>query len=572
MAETPNAQSPEVMSFDDAYQAVCGPGTLFEVGDGEVGGVAMKVFVHAPPNLGALFGLAAAREDEFLVYEDERWTMPELLALAGRIGHLLVDSYGVSKGDRVALAMRNYPEWIAGFIAITSIGGVAVPLNAWWQTDELEYAVADSGSQVILADEERLERLMAADADSAIHGAKIVLARASGELPPGVDSLEASLTDGATMPLVDVGPDDNVTILYTSGTTGNPKGAVSTHRAVVHALMCFGARGQVGALTEPPEDAEAVAAETPVFMLSVPLFHVTGLVPVMLGSILSGAKLIMTHRWDPDRALALIAREGVTNFVGVPTMSWDLLEAPTWGEHDISTLRSVGGGGAPMPPELVKRIDENFPRGRPGLGYGMTETNAYGPQNSGRDFLAKPTSTGRTIPVMEMRITDPDGNVLPNGETGELWFKGPSLISGYWNRPEDTAETIVDGWLRSGDIGTIDDEGFVYVSDRAKDMVLRGGENIYCIEVEAAIYEHPAVYEAAVYGIPDERLGEDLACHVMVREGQTLDPTELQAFLAERLAKFKVPGRVAVVTESLPRNASGKILKRQLRDEVSAEL
>jgi long-chain acyl-CoA synthetase len=202
----------------------------------------------------------------------------------------------------------------------------------------------------------------------------------------------------------------------------------------------------------------------------------------------------------------------------------------------------------------------------------MTETNAYGPQNSGRDFLAKPTSTGRTIPVMEMRITDADGNVLPNGETGELWFKGPSLISEYWNRPEATAETIVDGWLRSGDLGTIDDEGFVYVSDRAKDMVLRGGENIYCIEVEAAIYEHPAVYEAAVYGVPDERLGEDLACHIMVRDGHTLEPAELQAFLAERLAKYKIPSRVALVNESLPRNGAGKILKRQLRDEVAAEL
>ncbi len=560
------------MSYDAACEAVCGPGTMFEVSEGEIDGVATQLFTHAPPNLGSLFGLAAAREDEFVVYEDERWTMPKMLAVAGQIGHMLVDKYQVSKGDRVALAMRNYPEWIAGFAAITSVGAVAVPLNAWWQTDELEFAVDDSGSRIILADEERLVRLMAAGEGSAIKQAKIVVVRATADLPDGVDSLEASLVEGATMPLVEVGPDDDVTILYTSGTTGNPKGAVSTHRAVVHALMCFAARAQVGELTDPAEDQAVAEAEARVVMLSVPLFHVTGLVPVMLGSFIGGAKMVMTHRWDPDRALELIARERVTNFVGVPTMSWDLLEAPSWGEHDVSSLRSIGGGGAPMPPELVKRIDDNFPKGRPGLGYGMTETNAYGPQNSGNAFVANPTSTGRTIPVMQMRITDPDGNELPNGETGELWFKGPPLIKGYWNRPEATAETIVDGWLRSGDIGRIDDEGFVYVSDRVKDMVLRGGENIYCIEVEAAIYEHPAVYEAAVYGIPDERLGEDLACHVMVKEGHTLDPAELQKFLGERLAKFKVPGRVALVSESLPRNASGKILKRQLRDEVSAEL
>ncbi len=562
------------MSYPDACAAVCGPGTMFEITEAEVDGSTSKLFVHAPPSVGALFGLAAMREDEFIVYEDERWTMPEVLALAGRIGHLLVETYGVNKGDRIAIAMRNYPDWIAAFVAITSVGAVAVPLNAWWQTDELSYALGDSGSRIVFADEERLGRLLAEGTDGHIDlsDTTVLVVRSTSE--PGGDAIavESVLPDEATMPLVEVLPDDNVTILYTSGTTGNPKGAVSTHRAVVHALMCFAARAQVGALCEPDPDADPENPAPVAFMLSVPLFHVTGLVPVMLGSFISGARLIITHRWDPERALELIEREGVTNFVGVPTMSWDLLESPSFAERDVSSLRSIGGGGAPMPPELVKRIDENFSKGRPGLGYGMTETNAYGPQNSGQDFLDHPTSTGRTIPIVDMRVTDAEGNPLPNGETGELWFRGPMLISGYWNRPEATAETIVDGWLRSGDIGSIDDEGFVYVSDRAKDMVLRGGENIYCIEVEAAIYEHPAVYEAAVYGIPDERLGEDLACHVMVKQGHTLEAGELQQFLGERLAKFKVPARVALVTESLPRNGAGKILKRQLRDEVSAQL
>jgi long-chain acyl-CoA synthetase len=251
-------------------------------------------------------------------------------------------------------------------------------------------------------------------------------------------------------------------------------------------------------------------------------------------------------------------------------MSWDLLEAPTFAQRDTSSLRSVGGGGAPMPPELVKRIDDNFSQGRPGLGYGMTETNAYGPQNAGDDFIANPTSTGRPVPIMDLRVTDTEGNELPQRETGEIWFRGPMLIRGYWNQPEATADTLVDGWLRSGDIGRIDDEGFVYVSDRAKDMVLRGGENIYSAQIEAAIYEHPAVYEAAVYGIPHERLSEELACHVMVKPGRTLDAAELQRFLGERLAKFEVPTTISIVTEQLPRNASGKILKRNLRDSVVA--
>lgn len=556
-------------SFAEACAAVCAPGTMFEIGEADVFGVATKVFVHAPPNIRALFALAGAREDDFIVYEDERWTMPQVLAQAGQIGALLADTYGVQKGDRVAIAMRNFPEWISTFVAITSIGAVAVPLNAWWQTDELVFAIEDSGSNVVVADEDRLRRMEAA-AEGEI-AAKVIVVRATGDVPEGVAKLDDVLVEGATMPEVDIDADENVTILYTSGTTGRPKGAVSTHRALLNSLMAFAARAAVGAVREPAPATTTSETETfpTAFMLPVPLFHVTGLVPVMLGSFVSGAKLVMTHRWDPDRALELIERERVTNFVGVPTMSWDLLEAPTFADRDTSSLKSVGGGGAPMPPELVKRIEDNFSSGRPGLGYGMTETNAYGPQNAGDDFLAKPTSTGRPVPIMDLKVTDPEGNTLATGETGEIWFKGPNLIRGYWNRPDATAETIVDGWLRTGDLGRIDDEGFVFISDRAKDMVLRGGENIYSAEVEAAIYEHPAVYECAVYGVPHERLGEEVAAHVMVKAGHDLDAGELQRFMGARVANFKVPSIITLVTEPLPRNASGKILKRDLREQHS---
>lgn len=562
------------MSFPEACAAVCAPGTMFEITETEVRGVPTKVFAGTPPNITALFQLAAARESEFIVYEDERWTMPQVLDLAGRIGSALVEEWGVAKGDRVALAMRNYPEWIASYVAIVSVGGVVVPLNAWWQRDELWFAIVDSGSRVVLADDERLERIIggpAADSDvdpSGLGEVAMIAVRSTADLPDGVRRLEDALVDGATMPAVDIAPDDDISIMYTSGTTGRPKGAVSTHRAVLSALLAFAARAAVGALTEPDEEGDEPAL--PVFMLCVPLFHVTGLVPVMLGSFVSGAKLVMTHRWDPERALELIEAERVTNFVGVPTMSWDLLESPSFAARDTSSLRSVGGGGAPMPPELVQRIEDNFSKGRPGLGYGMTETNAYGPQNAGTDFVENPTSTGRTIPLMDVRVTDLDGNELPAGETGEIWFRGPMLISGYWNRPDATADTIQDGWLRTGDIGRIDEQGFVYVSDRAKDMVLRGGENIYCSEVENAIYEHPSVYEAAVYGVPHDRLGEELACHVMVKPGASLEATELQQFLGERIAKFKVPTIITIVDDSLPRNASGKILKRELRDSLTS--
>ncbi|WP_394944095.1 class I adenylate-forming enzyme family protein [uncultured Ilumatobacter sp.] len=560
------------MTFQEACAAVCAPGSMFEIQETEVLGQTSKVFAGTPPNIRSLFELAALRTDEFIIFENERWTMPQVLKLAGQIGHLLVNGLGVTKGDRVAIAMRNYPEWIAAFVAISSVGAVVVPMNAWWVTDELVFALEDSGSKVVIADAERLQRMQ--DAAPGAIDAKVIVARATGELPDGVLNLDEAVAqlDDATMPDADIDPDDDMTILYTSGTTGRPKGAVSTHRAVLSALIAFAARAAVGAVREPedPATVEEGGAPQTAFMLCVPLFHVTGLVPVMLGSFVSGAKLVMTYKWEPNRALELIEQERVTNFVGVPTMSWDLLEAETFAERDTSSLRSVGGGGAPMPPELVKRIDENFQRGRPGLGYGMTETNAYGPQNAGDDFVNNPKSTGRPVPIMDVKVTDLEGNDLAVGETGEIWFRSPSLIRGYWNRPEATAETIVDGWLRSGDIGRLDNEGFVYVSDRAKDMILRGGENIYCAEVEATIYEHPAVYEAAVYGIPNERLGEELACHVMVKGGVTLDAGDLQKFVGERLAKFKVPTVITIVNESLPRNASGKILKRDLRDALIA--
>jgi long-chain acyl-CoA synthetase len=274
------------------------------------------------------------------------------------------------------------------------------------------------------------------------------------------------------------------------------------------------------------------------------------------------------YKWDPARALELIERERVTQFVGVPTQAWDLLECPDFATRDTSSLVAVGGGGAPAPPELVRRVDRSFRAARPTLGYGMTETNAYGPGNSGADYLRKPTSCGRVVPTMALRVTDADGRVLGPGEVGEIWFRGAHLIRGYWNRPEATAETIVDGWLRSGDIGRIDEEGFVYVQDRAKDMVLRAGENVYCAEVEAALYEHPDVYEAAVFGVPHERLGEEVAAAVVAKPGRTIDPEALRAFLAGHLAGFKIPSRVEIRAEPLPRNPAGKILKRDLRDAL----
>ena len=554
------------MTYEEAVAEVCGPGQRFEVGDTVVDGIDYKVFVNAPGSIRDLFAPARGVDRTFLVYEDERWSFGEVMAGADALGAALVERYGVKKGDRVAIAMRNYPEWIVSFAGILSVGAISVSLNAWWTEDELDYALEDSGATVLIADHERVER---AHKSTERLGIRVVAVRHGESTFANVDRWSDVVVPGTPLPEVEIGPDDDATILYTSGTTGHPKGAVSTHRAVIHALFGFGCRAAVEARRNPPAPraADAPAPNPPTFILIVPLFHVTGCVSVMMSCFISQLKLVIMYKWDPDKALEQIEKEKVTNFVGVPTQSWDLMESPRFKDFDTSSLVSVGGGGAPAPPELVKRVSSNFARGGPAIGYGMTETNAYGPQNAGADYLSHPTSTGRATPILQIEVRDPEtAAALAPGQPGEIWFKGPNLIRGYWGKPEATAETIVDGWLRSGDIGRIDDEGFVYVEDRAKDMVLRAGENVYSAEVEAAIYEHPAVHEAAVFGLPHERLGEEVAAVVLPKAGQPLTAQELTEFLRPRLAGYKIPSRIAVVSEPLPRNPAGKFLKRELRD------
>ena len=558
-------------TFEEALAQTTAPGELFETQLRELGGVEYRAFVHAPKTLLDVFAMARGSDKPFLVYEDETWTFTEVLDEACALGHALVHDLGVRPGDRVGIAMRNLPEWIVGFCAVLSVGAVSVSFNAWWTEEELEYAVDDAGCAVMLCDPERMAR---AAGPCARRGVPLVVTRTDrgAALPEGVRRWGDVVAARGAMPEVAVDGEDDATILYTSGTTGFPKGAVSTHRSICQSLMAFACNGALQGIVRGPRDPDAPAANPPCFILIVPLFHVTGCVPVMLSCFGAQLKLVMQRRWDPDQALELIERHRVTAFVGVPTQSWDLLESPRFGEFDTSSLVSVGGGGAPAPPRLVERIEGSFSKGRPGIGYGMTETNAFGPGNSGDDYVKRPTSTGRAhTSILDVEIRDEALARVPTGERGEIWMKGPNLFRGYWRNPEATAEVLVDGWLRSGDIGRVDDEGFLYVEDRAKDMVLRAGENVYSAEVEAAIYEHPAVYEAAVFGVPHERLGEEVACVVVLKPGAALTVAELQEHLAAHLAVFKIPTKVWFATEPLPRNPAGKFLKRELRDAYLAE-
>ena len=554
-------------SYEEAIAQITGPGSPFEISEAVIRGERLRVFKNTPPSLRSLWDLARTRGDQtFLVYEDESWSWAEAMRHVDALAAALVQRFRIAPGDRVSIAMRNYPEWIIAFAAITSVGGVAVSLNAWWTADETDYGLRDSGSRVLIADPERLERAAATLADAGI-GAIAVRSK-NATLPAGAVRYEDAVVLGTPMPAVAIDPHADATILYTSGTTGRPKGAVSTHHAVLSALLCFGCQATVRNLLTPETDTQRKYPTS--FILAVPLFHVTGCVAVMLSCVAAGCKLVIMHKWNAERALELIERERITNFVGVPTMSWDLLESPDFARRDTSSLKAVGGGGAPAPPELVRRIDRGFRNAGPGIGYGMTETNAYGPQNAGPEYLRRPTSCGRTVPVVEIRVTDESGTPLAPGEVGEIWFRGPNLIRGYWNRPEATAETIVDGLaaqrrprphrrrrlpLRRGPR-----QG--HGAARGRERVLRGGRgrDLRAPRRVRGGRVRPAARAARRGG----RGG------VYLKPGAQLAADELQAHVRERLAGFKVPSIVEFASAPLPRNASGKILKRQIRDELAA--
>jgi long-chain acyl-CoA synthetase len=555
------------LSIADADRQLTAPGQAFETVEVDVRGVATRVWKGTPPTLGAI--LAASRgygDAPFLVYEDERLSYADHHRRAVRLAHVLRDDLGVRTGDRVAIAMRNYPESIA-FWAAAAAGAVVVPLNAWWTADELAYGLADSGAVVVFCDAEREARL--AESWAGLGELRtVVVARPDGVPAAGhVDfaTLVGDAPADGEAPETGVGPDDDATIFYTSGTTGRPKGALGTHRNICTnpmSLIYVTVRNATRAGRDPAGGGPNA------ILLSVPLFHATGCHSILVTNALTGGKIVMMRRWDPARALELIERERITTFGGVPAMVMQVLDHPDFDARDTSSVKSVSYGGAPAPPDLVRRIGAHFPTSLPSNGYGLTETSSLTAMNQGDDYVARPDSVGPPVPVVDVLVVDPGGEAVPTGEVGELWIRGPNVIKGYWHRPEETAATFADGWLHTGDIARLDDDGFIYIVDRAKDMLIRGGENVYCVEIETVLHDHPAVADAAVIGIPHDILGEEVGAVVALRAGPTVDEAGLQAWVGARLAAFKVPVRIWFVEGPLPRNPAGKILKRQLRDEL----
>jgi long-chain acyl-CoA synthetase len=568
------AKSWPAMSIERAHQLMTAPGSAFEIEQRVIRGVPLRVWKNAPATMREVFLVGRSHgAATFLVYEDDRATF-EGFARAALVLAERLQQQGVVKGDRVAIAMRNVPEWPVAYFAALLVGAIATPLNAWGTGNELEFGLSDSGAKVAIVDAERWDRIEP-HLPQCPALERVFVARVKGLVSNPVATPLSDVIGPVNgwsdlpqrpMPAVPLDPEDDATIFYTSGTTGRQKGALGTHRASISTVMAssFSAQRNFWRKGEPipkPEDRKFQRA----VLLAIPFFHTTGCQAILCAAVYGGTKIVCLHRWDVEQAMGLIERERCTQAGGVPTIAWQIIEHPERHKYDLSSLESVSYGGAPASPELVRRIKEVFPLSAPGLGWGMTETSATFSSHGGEDYVRKPDSSGPALPICDMKIADDDGHALPPGKVGELWARGPNVVKGYWNNPEATAATFVDGWVRTGDLGYMDEEAFLFIVDRKKDMLIRGGENIYCTEVEDALYAHPAVMDAGVVGRSHRTLGEEPVAAVTLKPGQSVSEAELRAFVGERLAAFKVPVVIHFHAGMLPRNVNGKLIKPEIK-------
>lgn len=567
------------LGLAEATMRLTQPGTLFEIDTAEIDGRTLKVWKNAPPTLVHTFLAGRANGAKtFIVYEDERVSF-EAFARAALAFAAELKASGVVAGDRVAIAMRNLPEWPVAFFGAALLGAIVTPLNAWWSAEELAFGLKDSGSKVVVVDAERLALLQPALDDlpdlQRVFASRMKTAPTDAHVTMlesviGASGDWVSLPEGI-MPGVAIDTEDAATIFYTSGTTGLPKGALGTHRNAGCSLVAglFSLSRSYVRRGEAPPQVDANAPQK-VSLVSIPFFHTTGCNAILLPALVIGQKLVCQRRFDAAKALMLIERERITSIGGVPTVVIQLLQHPDRAKYDLSSLELVSYGGAAAPPALVGEIAAKT-TGLPGSGWGMTETSAVHTHHLGEDYLNRPDSCGPPIPVGAIKIVDPDGAEVPTGSVGELLAFGPNIVRRYWNRPEETAQTFVDGWVRTGDLARVDDEGFCFIVDRKKDIIIRGGENIYCQEVEAILFQYPGVAEVALVARPHPVLGEEPVAFVSLAPGHTIDVEALKNLTVGRLAAFKRPVDIYVLKEPMPRNAAGKVLKNDLKAMLTSE-
>src|SRR5262245_60667894 len=537
---------------------ITAPGGMFEIVTEDVRGTPMRVFKNRPRSLRALLEASRAHGDkDYIVYADQRVSYAQNFARASAFANVLRERYGVRPGDRVAILAANRPEWAIAFWAAVSVGGVVAALNGWWTEDEIRYGVGDADPAVLIGDRTRLARLRGRDA-----GVPVL------EMESAFGPLETEF-EGRPMPDVAIAEDDPAVILYTSGTTGRPKGAVNTHRGIcgfVTVGMYNGLKNMIYA-AEAGRKPNPNAPPQTAMLVTVPLFHLSGLYSGCVMMLAAGAKTVYRPgRFDPEDTLRLIERERITTWPALGNMPHRVVSHPAVSKYDLSSMNNIGGGGGPTSPEIQRRLREVFPgsaRGM-GLGYGLSESVTAVATITGDELIEHPTSVGRTAMTHEIEIRDPDGKPVPEGVEGEIYIRSPYLMLGYWRKPEATREALVaGGWLRTGDIGHFED-GRLYINSRARDMILRGGENIYPVEIEHRIEAHPDVAEAAVLGVDHEELGQEVKAVIVPRPGARPDPGALAAWVGETLAAYKVPTHWEQRAEPLPRNAAGKVLKNVL--------
>lgn len=564
----------------DLIDGLIAPGAPFEMIERELRGQRVQAFKNLPRTIRDIYDDANARfaDREFLIYEGRRLSYRDTLGLAASLSKSLVERFGIERGDRVAIAMRNCPEWMIAFIAITGAGAIAVPLNSWGTGEEMAYCLQDSQCKLVFADPDRHSRIKSIEN---MNDLVVIAAKSSSgdELPAEVPDIADLMSSEAevTWPEGSTDSADDVLILYTSGTTGHPKGVLSDHMSLLSGLMSMQfsiamatARAeammkQVDPDFKMPTDFQMAS------VLAFPLFHISGCMSLFLFNMIIGGKIAVMYKWDVNVALDLIESERITSFNGVATMLSDLVSAACDQERDLSSLMSIGGGGAAVPPSLINTWREVCPSVVPGTGYGLTESGGTVASIVGEDYQANRHSVGRILPFASVKIFDEDGREMEQGDSGEICIQSAMTMKGYWGKPEETAETFRGSWLRTGDVGYLDDRGYLYISDRIKDMVICGGENIYCAEVEKVLHEHIGVREGAAFGLPDERLGEILAVAIICEPGVSLCEEDITSHVGDHLARFKVPRKVIFRAAPLERNISGKIKKKELREEVMKE-